>query len=188
MRWRWYAVLGWAVAFGGGFLVPQSLLSWSNATHGPFDDRLPIIKLAMLSTILCNVIGFMWIGWVWPMLLTRERCTEFHHPPAEVVRRMRPMPWVPFCLVATGAGVFAITYVRLGWHDSDWNPWPHGVAAAGCTALSAACVLIALRINHYVCHRVKQAAKTLDVCYACGYDLRGHPEAPCPECGYDAAT
>lgn len=49
-------------------------------------------------------------------------------------------------------------------------------------------LIVAVRLAPVTKMCLKRKARALKVCYRCNYDLRGNPDGPCPECGYDGGA
>lgn len=191
MKWRWYAVLGPAVIVMGMALLVAAMYKVATTRHmsRSTDD---LVRFTIIASVLIQVLGMLWMAWGLPFFRSGDAAVPFKRVPESVNRSMRVIVWLP------AAFIFAVSFVVPGYmHIQFWRTWgewdtlgmrEQAPGYAIMLTISIVFIVIAHRLTRAVESRLINKSRALNICYACGYDMRGNPDGPCPECGYENDT
>ena len=182
-----FGILVQMVLAGAVFIIdPDSLIPPPSTTNQP---PSPLFSGALLLYLLPVIAGALWIAWGRPLFESADHSVPFKTVPHRAFRRVRLGIWLPSCFVVTYL-LLVPASDQIHWR-SQWGQWDEvGLREAlplYATMFAAGLVfsLFAPRVARHVRSRMVGKARALQICYACGYDMRGKPDGPCPECGYD---
>lgn len=179
---RWYAqvpILGLTATVVLVAAVGILTQTWS-ATASPITPWLDgLFGASILATML-------WWQFAVPLLASGDPQVRWPHPPQKMLRNTL---WGIWGLVAMWGYVATIplvsagfTFFLTGTFNVDRKAWP--IMAIG-IALVAATIPAACITTRAVRRRMHRNARSRQVCFACGYDLRANAAATaCPECGH----
>jgi hypothetical protein len=103
---------------------------------------------------------------------------------------MRVFVWLPAALAILSA-LLVVLAPWIDWWQYGEFYWPREkkLGALIAVAVSGLLSIAAVLLNRSIRFRLQRVASARQVCFACGYDMRGNPSAPCSECGHvNAAT
>jgi len=79
--------------------------------------------------------------------------------------------------------LIAALVISAGW-QLRLTAWVLFILAA----VTAAFTLLAVWLSGIARRRLLRVVAQRHLCFNCGYDLRGNPAAPCPECGWQGSV
>ena len=184
MTRRWYWIAGcilMAAPFptAGVLAVLQAI--WPQVVTMSEDRWL---NWFILLVTLPPAAGVAWTCWLCPWLASGDTAMKPPEHPMAYSRSLRGFLWLPagFCLMSAAVFVF----IRV----TDQAPLPpKAFLMLGLSVLSFILLLPwTLWLSRGVKRRLRVTLTARAICWRCGYDLRGNPDATaCPECGEEEA-
>ena len=167
-HWHWVlGPLGWLA--GCGFVV----LAWRTRN----DNVQAVGAFAGIGMLVCSPL---WFCWVCPVLAARGLRPELEDRMFKRVRWLRVLTWIPG---AVALGVAASTLITACFVDTGMRGFTVIVPLLVVCFTAGAVFAISIRCAGRVTAGARHAMLRQGLCVKCGYDLRGNPAGPCPECG-----
>ncbi len=172
---RWYWALGALLAF---LLVLINYLTRTTALR--WTEAVTDVWFAMLA------VTVTWFFWICPCLMACDPHAKWKSEPAKQYASLRTTTHVPAIILSIFSGlslIIVICDIRAGgeFFTNIWNGLSYYALLYGLTTISALAALATQRTIRRGCY---QGASIRKICFECGYDLRGNPDAAaCPECG-----
>ncbi len=147
------------------------------------------VWLTGTSTAVFGCAMCVWILWLSPLIESRDRRVRWDATPRKMLGAWRSMVWLP----ALGTLGFATLGPLIGWGLAmlERQPIDDYISLqliAVTLAVAAPCTVIALVLDRCIGQQLNDNVSCRKVCFDCGYDLRGNPDATaCPECGWAIA-
>ncbi|MFP4145552.1 MAG: hypothetical protein ACLFV3_10455 [Phycisphaeraceae bacterium] len=202
VRARWYVVptiLLLVVAPLAAPLVRFAIRFWTTGQRGPIPQPYPMWLWGSLLLVVGGVI--LWLFWV-VVPFGRHEPPERGISPRDYYRTTRWLPWIPFAIVLglyLIAGLLALYAFFQDWR-SPWQgdpslawsaifrDWPissrHTLLLLAGLPTLVVFALVAIFIRRHFDREYPKAVWRHQICFECGYDLEGNPDAEtCPECG-----
>ncbi len=180
---RWYAALLLLfVAFAIVFELVSIVVDWWQGYANDLTRSMTHVGDAL------GIVALLWMSYVVPALIAADVSVKLRPTPRQWLIAMRYLTWsIPALLLLYAVG-YAFICALLCWRHpslsvnaaclpSQWN-----VVAV---TISGPASLV---MNHVLTRRFMASLPKRCICFDCGYDLRGNPDATaCPECGWAIA-
>ena len=181
LPWWWkatiFAVLGYVGVVGG--------LAWVDLSQSATFTRTS----QWLSWITRPgvIIGAPWLCW---LCTYYEAGNPFVRPklkPVACALWLKRIVWAPpILLAALFLGDAAIMYLWVTRVNAGFDWATVAIPLAAYLAGFGVAAAVSWRLCRVVVRRYRKAVADMSMCYGCGYDLRGNPQAEiCSECGHD---
>lgn len=187
VRWYW----------GVGAVLAMTLVLINYLTTTPvlrWNDTVANVWLLLLG------VTVTWFCWVCPCLMAGDPHAKWNPDPKKQYISLRTTTHIPalilsiFCglaLLSVGSRIWTASRQLTDiWHELAYNTilqsnirsdLSDSAVVFILTVISILAAVIVQRIVHRNCRRNAAIRK---LCFDCGYDLRGNPDATtCPECG-----
>lgn len=167
VRWYWAVSLLTLVV---SFVVPFVMFYFA-------DYRLSEWQRNGMLTLYVAMIP--WSFWVCPWFEAGYQNATFRTQPADRLRQLKLWVFAPALFATLGAAASALVWLLRSPEQSPEVPHATGI----CVVAGGVLWLIGRPVSRWVDRRFRETMAGRGQCARCGYDLRGNPDAPCPECG-----
>ena len=164
-----------------------ALIGWTIFAAAPFFTAFfdPDVERRLAQIILgVGIVTAGWGFWVCPFLDTRNPSPKWRYEPKLRMRNLRMMFFAPAAIAAVCWLMTSLTIIE---QYRALNQWQYDITHVLWLVLIAGLgpmVFLALYLTKVCEKRLADACFKRHVCFCCGYDLAGNPDArSCPECG-----
>ena len=187
LRDRWYAYVPTLLAFVGGMSPMLMFIVIALPVE-------PYVRMQLVDRILLIVLPlagaswaffFIWTAWGVPWIDAGNDRLRFKRSPREYWHGQRFQIWAPCALLTIVGVTFATQSPVSDWLQRGWWTWETRETWGAVIAAIALVVGIGTYwFQKCVKRRLIRMLRRRQLCFDCGYDLRGNPAAEsCPECG-----
>jgi len=176
-RFRWYWLVS-LLLFLELFIVPLLPMAFRADPDRFIDDHEELFDLFMAGQIAVFIIAVIWTTWLCPFIHARDLRAEWRHSPKLKLRGLTFYLWAPPLVALVNAVALTIGTVT-GWMFTPVSP-----AALACFWCLAILSIVAAVFLRYFLKRIMiRQAQERELCFPCGYCVRGVASDTCPECG-----
>ncbi|WP_145077697.1 hypothetical protein [Poriferisphaera corsica] len=157
-----------------------------NTFYGYFDDFHRILMLCIAICLMLSysggVIFFMFVA---PVFASRDMFLAYPRTPKSIARSYSLAPCYLGYVSCFAGGFIVIFFILLLFYDAVYDgDWKIITVGFGLILCGLIYIAITTPIRRWLIKRFKRTIADRQLCFECGYDLRGNESAlACPECG-----